>query len=107
MLGYSFSWLTNSKEEEIMFGKIVLEDFNGLTSMPQKYASAWDGVDWTHLLGASYKPLLPYGKQLVKGTNYFFIAEQTLITNPIIRRLVKVVINEFNGNYELVDVTEI
>ena len=84
-----------------MFGKIELEQFTGLTSMPQKAASAWSGA-LEGLVGASYKPLLYLGKQVVKGVDYFFIAEQTLITNPPIRRVVRLVINEFDGKYELV-----
>ena len=84
-----------------MFGKIELEEFAGLTSMPQKAASAWSGaIDG--LVGASYKPLLYLGKQVVKGVDHFFVAEQTLITNPPVRRIVMLVINEFNGKYELV-----
>lgn len=84
-----------------MFGKMQLEQFTGLTSMPQKAASAWSGAI-EGLAGASYKPLLYLGKQVVKGVDYFFIAEQTLITNPPIRRVVMLVINEFDGKYELI-----
>lgn len=84
-----------------MFGKMQLEQFTGLTSMPQKAASAWSGAI-EGLVGASYKPLLYLGKQVVKGVDYFFIAEQTLITNPPIRRVVVLVINEFDGKYELI-----
>mgnify|MGYP007101900673 CR=1 FL=1 len=84
-----------------MFGKIQLENFIGITKMPQDAASAWSSLE--DLIGASYKPLLYLGKQVVKGTNYYFIAEQELMTNPIIRRVVKLAINEFNGEYELVD----
>ncbi len=84
-----------------MFGKMQLEQFTGLTSMPQKAASAWSGAI-EGLVGASYKPLLYLGKQVVKGVDYFFIAEQTLITNPPIRRVVMLVINEFDGKYELI-----
>ncbi|MBR3499048.1 MAG: hypothetical protein IKO05_08660 [Selenomonadaceae bacterium] len=80
-----------------MFGKLNLEEFTGLTSMPQRAASAWSGA-CEGLVGAT---------QPVKGVNYYFIAEQTLTTHPIIRRVVKLVINEFEGKYELVDVTEI
>ena len=90
-----------------MFGKLNLEEFTGLTSMPQRAVSAWSGFESAGLVGASYKPLLFYATQLVKGVNYYFIAEQTLTTHPIIRRVVKLVINEFEGKYELVDVTEI
>lgn len=59
------------------------------------------------LVGASYKPLLYYGKQLVNGVNYYFIAEQTLVTNPPIRRIVKLVIHEKDGEYKLASVEEI
>ena len=88
-----------------MFGKVKLENFVGLTSMPQKAASAWSAVDG--LVGASYKPILFYGTQLVNGVNYYFIAEQTLTTNPPVRRLVKVIICENGGKNEIVGVEEI
>lgn len=84
-----------------MFGKIQLEKFEGITTMPQDAASAWSG-GMEGLVGADYKPLLYLGKQIVKGVNYWFIAEQTLVTHPPIRRVVKLAINEFNGAYELV-----
>ena len=88
-----------------MLGKIQFENFAGLHSMPQDYASAWTATG--ELVGASYKPLLTLGKQVVKGTNYYYLAEQTLITNPPLRRIVLVVVNEFAGKYELVAVEEI
>lgn len=83
-----------------MFGKINLENFTGLTSMPQKAASAWTVLD--NLVGASYKPLLYVGKRVVRGVNHIFIAEQTLVTNPPARHLVMLEINEFAGKFELV-----
>lgn len=84
-----------------MFGAIELEKFDGLTKMPQEYASAWTAVEG--LVGASYKPLLCLGKQVVKGTDYFFIAEQTFMTYPVRRRVIKLTIHGFNGEYELID----
>lgn len=90
----------------ITFGKIELEHFNGLTSMPQKYASAWDGA-FEHWVGSSYKPLLCVGKQIVEGVNYYFIAEQTLTTHPPLTRIVCLAINEFNGKYKVASVEEI
>ncbi|MBQ6296151.1 MAG: hypothetical protein IJK81_00390 [Selenomonadaceae bacterium] len=89
-----------------MLGQINLENFVGLMSMPQKPQSAWDAV-FSELVGATYKPLIYVGDQLVHGVNYFYIAEQTLITNPPVRRLVKLAINEFDGYYKLVGVQEI
>lgn len=81
-------------------GAIQLENFTGLTSMPQKAVSAWSAVE--NLVGATYKPLLYVGKQLVRGTNHCFIAEQTLVTANPTRRIVKLKINEFNGVFEVV-----
>lgn len=82
------------------FGGIQFENFEGLTKMPQKAASAWAKV--TELVGASYKPLLYCGKQLVRGTNHLFIAEQTLITIGQETRIVAIVVNEFNGDFNIV-----
>ncbi|MBR1646985.1 MAG: hypothetical protein IJ685_09445 [Selenomonadaceae bacterium] len=70
-----------------MFGQIELEKFE-TAKLPQK--------------GASYKPLLYVGKKLVRGTNHYFIAEQTLSTATSTRRIVKLKINEFNGVFEVV-----
>lgn len=84
-----------------MFGKIEFENFEGLTKLPQKAASAWAAVDGG-LVGASYKPLLYIGKQTVRGVNHWFIAEQTLVTNPPVKHIVTIAINEFNGVYAIV-----
>lgn len=81
-------------------GGITLAEQRGLYSMPQKAASAWCAVE--DIVGAGYKPLVFVGTQPVKGTNYHFIAEQTLITKTPIRHIVKIAINEFNGEYEVV-----
>lgn len=83
-----------------MFGKIELENFVGLSSMPQKAASAWSIL--SDLVGASYKPLLYCGKQVVKGTNHYFIAELTLAIARPERHIVLLAINEYGGKYELV-----
>ena len=84
-----------------MFGKIEFENFEGLNAMPQKAASAWSAAD-NGLCGASYKPLLYIGEQVAKGTNYWFIAEQTLITNQTVKHIVTIAINEYNGVYAIV-----
>ncbi|MBR4153370.1 MAG: hypothetical protein IKT98_10485 [Selenomonadaceae bacterium] len=83
-----------------MFGSIQLEQFEGLTTMPQEYASAWSAVE--NLCGAGYKPLLCLGKQVAKGVDYFFLSEQTLVTQPPVRRVVSFAINEFQGEYTII-----
>lgn len=82
-------------------GGIELAEQKGLTSMPQGAASAWVAVEGG-IVGAGYKPLVFVGTQIAKGTNYHFIAEQTLITAEPERHIVKLVVNEFNGEYKLV-----
>ena len=42
MLGYAFNWLP--KGENNMFEKMQFAKFIGLTSMPQKAASAWTEI---------------------------------------------------------------
>lgn len=85
-----------------MLGKIEFEEFAGLTDMPQRAASAWSAMETGGLVGASYKPLLYVGTQIVKGVNHWFIAEQTLVTNPPVKHIVAIAINEFNGVYAIV-----
>ena len=84
-----------------MFGKIELENFTGLTSMPQRAATAWGAVE--NLIGVKYKPLLYCGKQIVKGTNHFFIVEMTTADKFASRHIAILAINEFEGKYELVE----
>ena len=84
-----------------MFGKILLEEFEGLTKLPQEYASAFMGAT-EKVVGADYKPLLCLGRQVVNGKNYFFIAEQTLTTADVEKSIVLLAVNEFNGKFIVV-----
>ena len=60
-LNYAFTWLTEGGNN--MFGQMQLEQFTGLTSMPQKAASAWDGAFSPEMVGVTFKPLLYLGSQ--------------------------------------------
>ena len=53
-LGYSFTWLKNSTEENKMFGQMNLVQFQGFVGV---------------------------GDQPVNGTLHWFIAEQTILIN--------------------------
>lgn len=86
-----------------MLGQIELQILTDLTKPPQRVASAMSAVETAEITGASYKPLLYCGEQVVRGLNHWFIAEQTLITAPPERHLVKLAVNEFNGEYTLVN----
>lgn len=83
-----------------MFGTFQLEQFKEY-NLSQEAASAWSAVE--NLIGVGYKPLLYVGKQVAKGTDYLFIAEQTILSNPPVRRVINFTINEFQGKYELVE----
>ena len=102
-LGYAFTWLKNqSLEGTNMTGAIQLTDFTGIGNQPQKVASAASAVETAELTGASYKPILFVGTQPVRGINYWFFAEQTLVTNPPQKHIVKLAVNEFQGKFEIV-----
>lgn len=92
------------KGEKNIFGQLKLEQFPELTKMPQKAASAWSGA-FEDLVGAKYKPLLYLGEQVVNGTLYWFIAEQTIPYKFEIRHVIKMAILEKDGKYTFEDNT--
>ena len=113
-LEYAFNWLKSEGntifdlvKEQILAANPIMGaiefDIHDCTKgqMPQKYASAWTAAEG--IVGASYKPLITIGNQEVKGTNYWFFAEQTLITATPEKHIVTIAINEFGGNYTLVN----
>ncbi|MBQ7215540.1 MAG: hypothetical protein IJS39_06105 [Synergistaceae bacterium] len=76
-------------------------------NLPQRAQSAFTGATM-NLVGADYSPVLYIGKQLVNGTNYCFLAVQTLITAKPKKRLVKMVVHEdFDGTCKLLSVSPI
>ena len=90
-LEYAFTWLTGEGnkifdlvQQQVqaanpILGAIEFEIYDCTKgTMPQKYQSAWSAIEG--IVGASYTPCMTVGKQQAKGTNYWFIAEQTLIT---------------------------
>ena len=102
-LGYAFTWLKNKFQEEMkMTGAIEFNIITDMTKLPQKAASAASAIETAELTGASYKPLMYVGTQVVRGVNYWFICEQTLITAHPKKKIVKLAVNEFQGKFELV-----
>ena len=87
-------------------GSIAVVEQQGLTKMPQEAASAWSSFDGS-MVGAAYKPISYVGKQIVKGVNHVFIAEQTLIIADPVRHIVIVTINEFEKKYNTVGIETI
>ena len=83
------------------FGEIELgKSFGGYEiinkpadQIPQDVASAIGIVNSTPLLGATYIPLWLWGKQVVNGVNYFFIAEDIRTTKDKDKSIVGLIIN--------------
>ena len=84
-----------------MVGQVILAKFKALENMPQKYQSAWDGVEWEKFTGAKYEPILCAGEQLVHGMKYFFIAQQTFSDEEATRHLVRLAVVNIDGEYLL------
>ena len=88
-----------------MTGAIEFAEQKELKTMPQHAASAWSVMG--ALVGASYKPIAYVGQQIVKGVNHVFIAEQTLLSTAGAKHMVLVTINEFDGEFGIVNIDRI
>lgn len=83
------------------FGEIELgKTFGGYeiinqptNKLPQDLASAIGIVNSNQLLGATYNPIWLWGKQLVNGVNYLFIAEDIRTTKNKDKSIVGLIIN--------------
>ena len=83
-------------------GAIEYDIITDMTKLPQKIASSASVIENAGLVGASYKPIIYFGAQVVHGVKYWFFAEQTLITNPPQKRIVKMAVIEVQGKFEIV-----
>ena len=83
-------------------GGIELDIITNLERLPQKVASAMSAIENTGLAGASYEPLIYLGSQCVRGTNYWFVALQTLTTANFEKHIVTIAVNEFEDEHEIV-----
>lgn len=83
-----------------MLGSIKFENITDLTKLPQKPATALSVLE-SPIAGAGYKGLMYVGKQTVKGVNYWFIAEQTLILKEPEKHIVKIAVNDFKGKMKI------
>lgn len=74
-------------------GGWVIDPVITVDKLPEKLATGYYQAfeNWE---GASYKPLVYCGTQVVSGTNHMFICEQTLVTNPPMKHIAKVILHE-------------
>ena len=80
-------------------------------ALPEDVASAFSQT-LGRLMGAEYVPVLYCGKQVVEGTNYLLICQQTLVTKPRTIHMVKVILykpleNETDKECSIVSIIEI
>ena len=85
-----------------LLGGVMVDVISDLTKLPQKVATASVALENTEIVGAGYKPLIYIGSQVVKGVNYYFIAEQTLMTAGLDKHIVIIAVNEYQGEYKTV-----
>ena len=94
-----------------MFGKLNLAEFEALEGGPQDVASCLSAIDtWQDdLTGAEYAPILYVGTRITRGVNHVFLCEQTLLTYPLVRRLVFIEVNEYGNKFNVVptSITEV
>lgn len=80
---------------------------NSLTSMPQDAATAWTGA-MEGMTGAEYEPVALIGTQVVSGTNYMFLARETLVTKePVVKLAAVVIYADLQGNSTVNSVKEL
>ena len=89
----------------MMPGGWKLADFEA-AGLPERAASAFTAVTMD-LVGATYIPVLYCGQQTVKGYNYMILCEQKLSDQEGTRHLVQMIINEFQGEYYIVNIQAI
>ncbi|MBQ9486826.1 MAG: hypothetical protein IJU91_03355 [Selenomonadaceae bacterium] len=85
-----------------LFGEIEISATTDLTKLPQKAASSLAVIEDKERVGARFKCLAYVGKQVVRGTNYWFIAEETMMTAGMTKHIVAIAVNEYQGEYEIV-----
>lgn len=85
----------------MVFGGLEFVDFKGLSSMPQDVATAWSGAEsgWT---GSKIKPIAFLAKQVSKGVNYWFFAQEETVTATPGKKLIFCAINSFNGRHAFI-----
>lgn len=83
------------------FGAIEFEVTTDLSKLPQRAASALSVIEDKARVGATFNVLAYVGKQVVKGINYWFIAEETLSTADFEKHIVLIAVNEFQDNFAI------
>ena len=86
-------------------GGWTLANFEAV-NLPEEVAAAFKAAI-KKLLGATYTPVLYCGCQVVKGINYMILCEQKLSDPAGTRHLVKMIINSFQGQCDVVSIETI
>lgn len=89
----------------MMAGAFVLADLQAVT-LPKDVDTAFKAVA-SEMVGAMYTLVLYCGHQIVTGINYMILCEQRLSDKDQTKHLVKMIINAFMGECEIVLVEQI
>lgn len=84
-----------------MFGAIEFEEIKVLDTMPQDVATAWAGAEagW---VGTKIKPICFLGRQVSKGVNLWFFAQEEMQTDTLEKKFIFCAINGYNGRYAFI-----
>ena len=89
----------DAKIVEVIEDSDLIEGTNLELGIREKFERAMNG-----LVGVSYKPVMYVGSQVVKGMNYYIVAEARLIYPNSEPYAAMICINEFQGNVGLVGI---
>lgn len=89
----------------MMAGAFVLADLQAVT-LPKDVDTAFKAAA-SEMVGATYTLVLYCGHQIVTGINYMILCEQRLSDKDQTKHLVKMIINAFMGECEIVLVEQI
>ena len=89
----------DAKIVEVIEDSDLIEGTNLELGIGEKFNRAMNG-----LAGVSYKPVMYVGSQVVKGMNYYIVAEARLIYPNSEPYAAMICLNEFQGNVGLVGI---
>lgn len=91
-----------AQETELVGGWTEAQDSTITPELQTIFDKAFEGM-----VGASYKPIKLLATQVVSGTNYKFLAEQTTVTaNPETKKVVVEIYEDAQGNVSVTEITD-
>lgn len=118
---YRFERLVSGGVKQIEFAKVVINippnsiGGKGATIVKEEHTpvisevveDGWNKIFNSGFVGATHKPVAEIGSQVVKGTNYHVLAQSQAVYPGAEPYLSYVIINEFQGEWNIVSIAPI